>query len=144
MQIQELAKRLQKFDLEKELANLVRRTDNEIIDLNTDAQLFDKGIDSTGQSLPGTYAPFTIEIKSALGQPTDRITLKDTGDFHDSFFLKGSGFPFEVDASDSKRNELVSEWGEDIFGLTEENQSSWNDDHLEDVQNIFKKALGIL
>ena len=136
--------RIKTFDFDKAILKVVKDNDNIAIDLNTDAQLFDKGIDSKGNLLPGPYAPFTIDIKSIKGQPTDRITLRDTGDFHDSFFLKANSFPVEVDASDPKTAELKSEWGEDIFGLTGESQSELNDHILPDIQNVYKKALGLL
>ena len=47
-------------------------------------QLFTTGEDGDGVSL-GNYSPITIKIKKRKGQPTDRITLKDTGAFYDSY-----------------------------------------------------------
>ena len=132
---------LKKFDLEKELLRVVKDNERVIIDLNTEDQLFQKGIDSKGNVLPGPYAPFTIEIKRAKGQPTDRITLKDEGDFHGSFFVDAGSFPIRIDASDSKRNKLVAEWGEDIFGLTPESMTELRKDVLPDLQIIQRAKL---
>lgn len=55
-----------------------------LIFLITEKQLFEKGEDGNGNSL-GEYSPFTIEIKRAKNQPFDRVTLRDKGDFYESF-----------------------------------------------------------
>jgi len=136
-------KKVKAFDFEKAILKVVKDNDNIAIDLNTDNQLFDKGIDSTGSLLPGPYAPMTIEIKSILGQPIDRITLRDTGDFHDGFFMDASKFPLVIDSSDSKTSELKSEWGEDIFGLTDESQTEFNEQILPGIQDSLRKGIGI-
>lgn len=136
-------KSLKNFDVEKAMLKVVKDNDNIAIDLNTDSQLFDKGIDSKGNSLPGPYAPFTIDEKKVKNQPTDRITLRDTGEFHDGFFMRTTSFPIEIDSSDSKTGELKSQWGDDIFGLTNESQSEFNDHILPDVQDAYKRGLGI-
>ena len=61
-----------------------------IIELNTIDQLYNRGQDSTGDSI-GEYETATIygtsKFKGKLekGQPIDRVTLKDTGAFYESF-----------------------------------------------------------
>jgi len=37
---------------------------------------------------PNVYAYYTIMIKEMLGDPTDRVTLRDTGKFHQSLQVK--------------------------------------------------------
>ena len=59
-----------------------KETQDFLIDVLQD-QLFTTGEDGKGLSL-GDYSPVTIQIKRAKGQPTDRITLKDTGEFYKS------------------------------------------------------------
>ncbi len=100
-----------------------------IIKLNTKDQLFKKGIDSTGKSLKeigGDYSPFTKKRKSAKGQPTNRVTLKDTGKFHKSFGVipDFSGFTILSDpikVSDGFQTNLFDRWGGNVEGLTTEN-----------------------
>jgi len=46
-------------------------------------QLYELGLQADG-SPTGDYSPVTVKIKEASGQPTDHITLKDTGDFYNS------------------------------------------------------------
>jgi hypothetical protein len=98
-----------------------------IIDLNTEEQLFEKGIDSLGASL-GDYAATTIEGtanfegKKDKGQRFDHITLKDTGEFYKSFAIKvkNGGFLIVADGRKEDTN-LLEEYGKEILGLTDEN-----------------------
>ena len=139
-------KKIKAFDFEKEILKVAKDNDNVAIDLNTDSQLGEQGIDSKGSLLTGPYAPFTIDSKrglSGFGGVTDHITLYQTGDFHEGFFMQASSFPITISSTDSKTNELKSEWGEDIFGLTDESQSEFNAHILPDVQESLRKGVGI-
>ena len=105
-------------------AQIIIENDHVIIDMNTDDQLFEKGIDSKGRRLADSdpYSPFTVGIKKLKGQPTNRVTLKDTGDFHASFKAKKNGSTVTIGADDSKTRDLVDRYGKEIFGLIEENE----------------------
>jgi hypothetical protein len=110
-----------------------------IIDLNTEGQLFEKGIDSLGASLQGKsgvnwlvdgeYAPFTVAEKQRKGQRYDHPTLKNKGDFYKSFALKvqNGGFlmtaNFNVTSDEGLGANLldVMKNGEKVVGLTDEN-----------------------
>jgi len=104
-----------------------------IISLNTEDQLFEKGINSKGVSLKeiggndftaSGYSPVTIEIKRRKGGKSGRITnitLYDTGDYYDSHEVEVDESGFEIDANPIKEDtNLFEEWGEDIVGLTDE------------------------
>ncbi len=110
-------------------------TDNEftdyIIELNTQYQLYTLGINAKGERLDdiaGGYSPYTIEQKEKKGQPTDRVTLKDTGEFYASFRVKwlaaGDG-AMQITANTIKdQTDLIKEWGKDILGLDDESLSN--------------------
>ena len=108
--------------LKAENLRIVKESESEILDLNRKDQLFDKGIDRDGDRL-GSYTPTTVQIKQQKGQPFDRTTLFDTGDFYNSFKLKIQGFgdKLNIFATDVKTRPLVIKYGA-IFGLTKENQ----------------------
>lgn len=99
--------------------------DNEayIVDLNAEEQLYEQGVNNLGVSISdyAPYSPVTIEIKKAKGQPTNRVTLRDEGDFESSFFLEVGQNQFEIKASDWKTEELIKRYGRQILGLTNEN-----------------------
>jgi hypothetical protein len=90
----------------------------QILELNK-KQLEDKGIDSHGIKLP----PYSIgykKIRAAKGLPTDRMTLKFEGDFHDAFYQLVFDQFTEIGSRDTKAESLEKRYG-DIFGLTDEN-----------------------
>ena len=94
-----------------------------IIDTNTDNQLFEQGINSLGVNISdyAPYSPITITIKQSKGQPTNRVTLKDEGDFYSSFYLDVNNEQFEIKATDEKTDALIKKYGKDILGLTDDN-----------------------
>lgn len=114
--------------------NFIRRIilDNEacIIDMNAQEQLYERGINRLGVKISdyAPYAPLTIEIKKAKGQPTNRVTLRDEGDFESSFYFEVGDTQFEIRASDPKTEELIKKYGRQILGLTDENLEEliWN------------------
>lgn len=108
-------------------------SDNEtkILDLNR-RQLF-AGNDANGNEIIPFYTDFTIEKKIEKGQPIDRVTLLDTGDFYNSIFLNPFGNEFEFDARDIKTSDLKEKYGNDILGIA-------NDD-LDDAAELIKDSL---
>lgn len=93
-----------------------------IVYLNTQFQLFD-GVNAKGVPLDdigGSYAESTIKRKKRKGQPTDRVTLKDTGDFYKTFSVDVFDDELYIEASTIKRGgNLVDRWGNDLIGLTD-------------------------
>jgi hypothetical protein len=126
--IQQLEELEDKLDVNKALDFSVDSDIQElIIELNQE-QLYNLGEDSEGKSL-GTYAPTTVMIKQAQGVPTDRITLKDTGDFYSSFKVFYSNGEIFIDADGQKDDtNLFDEYGEDILGLNDANMSIFIDE----------------
>lgn len=105
------------------IKRIVQENEAFIVDMNTEDQLYEKGVNNLGVSIDdfAPYANLTIEIKEVKGQPTDRVTLRDEGDFHSSFFLDIGDTQFEVKASDPKTGKLIKKYGRQILGLTQEN-----------------------
>lgn len=120
--------------------------DNEayIVDLNAQDQLYEEGINRLGVSIMdyAPYRPLTIAIKEQKGQPTNRVTLRDTGDFESSFYLEVSNKQFEVKASDWKTEALIKKYGRQILGLTDENISSLIWDYI--YPDIIEKAREVI
>ena len=94
----------------------------EIIRINTEEQLYEDGVDSLGRSL-GDYSVFTIQEKKSNGQRYDHVTLKDSGDFYDSFTVRVTNDGWAQDADDSSKYDepLFEVWGIDVLGITDEN-----------------------
>lgn len=120
--------------------------DNEayIVDLNAQDQLYEEGINRLGVSIMdyAPYRPLTIAIKEQKGQPTNRVTLRDTGDFESSFYLEVNDKQFEVKASDWKTEALIKKYGRQILGLTDENISSLIWDYI--YPDLIEKAREVI
>lgn len=97
---------------------------DEMIRINTEDQLEEEGIDSLGRKL-GDYAPSTIAYKRRKGQRYDHVTLKDEGDFYNSFNVKVNVNEIIIDADDSSKynKPLFEVWGVDVLGLTDDNMN---------------------
>lgn len=109
-------------DYYKEIILILESLAFDIADTNAD-QMF-AGLRADDTEIEPAYKPFTIAIKKEKGQPTDRVTLKDTGEFHRSIFVKFEGDKIIIDSDSDLRNKLVDKYGATIFGLTKQNKQA--------------------
>ena len=147
--IKSLTKKVAELDegviLNKLIANAeVRKF---ILNLNTNDQLFNKGIDSQNRSL-GIYTPFTVNDKQQRGVPVPsdfHITLFDTGQFYSTFvIIPGKDF-FEIDANPIREDtNLFEQYGEEIVGLNDENLQKVIDLFRETISLRVREQLGLL
>lgn len=114
-----------------------------IIDLNTQKQLKQKGINSKGDllsSVGGRYSPVTMSMggkKSAY-----LVDLHDTGDFYRSFQVIVSPGQVEIVADTIKDDDdLTVRWGDDILGLTEKNMQVLQDFAVLAYQDLIRKKI---
>ena len=115
MTLREFYKKLQNLDVDKLQNQVLEDNANVYADANA-VQQFNTGLKADGTPI-GQYSPFTIREKMRKGQPTDRMTLEDTKDFHKGFYGKLQGDNISISSNDTKTTELISRYGEDIFGL---------------------------
>lgn len=124
LSIRNLAYRLRKFDevLGKELVKLVLAHEEDVISAITEDQLYDKGINGDEVEIMSyrPYAPSTIKRKKKKGQPTNRVTLKDTGKWYKSLKLIYDIDGFYIVSTDDKHKYLKERYGEKILKLTRE------------------------
>ena len=90
-----------------------------IIDMNI-SQLYDSGERRDGKRITPEYAPETVAIKKKKGQPTNRVTLRDTFEWQASFWVQYYPDGFEIKASDWKTERLTQKYGDEILGLQDE------------------------
>lgn len=104
------------------MREVLKATENKILSWNADTQLYEQGVNALGVSIDSykPYTDLTIEIKKEKGQPYDRVTLRDTGDFEWSFYLQIDDDRFFIYSKDEKTEKLVKKYGKNIFGLTPE------------------------
>ncbi len=123
---------------------IVRDNDNILIDMNAQDQLYAKGVNRLGVRIDEyqPYRPLTIQVKIEKRQPYDRVTLKDTGEFYDSFYVDTAEDRFYIKASDGKTNWLIKKYGAEIFGLTNDSLAEFINDYVKDeAYNRVKEIL---
>lgn len=100
----------------------LEQNQQKIVEANAE-QLYEYGINSLGIRIDTyqPYTPYTVRIKQEKGQPYDRVTLRDTGDFQKSFEVVFEPVGFYITATDYKTQDLIDKYGAKIFGLTKEN-----------------------
>lgn len=112
-----------------------------VIDLNTIDQLYNEGIDSRGVSL-GDYTAYTKSLKQQKGERYDHITLKDTGEFYNSFRIIFTGDALQIIANPIKDDtNLFKEFGIDIVGLTEDSMAVVTTKALQLIKPYIKQQL---
>ena len=117
------------------------------------------GINSKGENITPPYTERTIEIKERKGQPSERVTLNDTGDYYEGMYLDivdneivvmnhdAEGVVPNVEKSSSVDStmpvslQLLAKYGDDVLGLDEVSQQQYVDNALIDAmrENFTEK-----
>lgn len=100
-----------------DLTKAINSNERVLLEIQTQEQLFKKGQGVDSISLYPSYASSTIRQKKKKGQPFDRVTLKDTGDFYNSISIKTQGQQMIITASVSYTQYLLSKYGNSVFGI---------------------------
>jgi hypothetical protein len=140
--LDELARGLLKLPQALELATEQVVRDNTAFLEDANTEQLSQGKDSTGKELTPEYADLTRTLKEIKGQPTDRVTLRDKGDFYTSIVAKLGGKQFEMVATDPKTDELQQKYGEEIVGLTESTLEEFRQDYV--LPELHQKTRSIL
>jgi hypothetical protein len=92
-------------------------------------QLFNEGVEGYD------YSDVTVTIKKRKGQPSDRVTLLDKGDFYDSFTIEATRDAFIIDADDEKN-------GNNLFDkYDEEKVITFNEESLSEIREFYENRL---
>jgi len=107
-----------------------------IIQLNQEFQL------QLGVLADNTQLPFYSEVsQSVYGKPNSRWTLKDTGEFYESFkVISVSQSGLVIDADDQKEDKRLSEYGA-ILGLNDENMARLKDFVIPTIRKYLKELI---
>lgn len=121
MTLHSLQRKLDGFDIHEEVQEALIEVSGEMITLNQ-GQMF-IGVRADGTEITPTYSDLTIELKEQKGQPSDRVTLHDTGEFWDDMFAQINAADYELGSANEKTAKLEKKYGKKIFGLTKESRS---------------------
>ena len=107
-------------------------------------QLYEQGINRIGVKL-SDFAPYsetTVMLKRIKGDPYDRVTLRDDGDFHGEWKVEADDKGFKLTTSDWKEELLGRHYGKEIYGLTEENAQEFTTEYIKpDLLRITREIL---
>lgn len=95
----------------------MKETKERIADLNAEQMV--AGIRSDGSEILPSYTDLTIYLKEQKGQITDRVTLRDTGEFQAAITTEITETHVITDSDDPKAEKLQKKYGKKIFGLSE-------------------------
>src|SRR5678815_2088962 len=108
---------------EKAILEIVTKHEATLVDYNI-AQMME-GERSDGSEILPEYTPLTVAIKNAKGQPSDRVTLRDEGDFQQEMFAETKQFPVEIMSTNWKEAKLIRKYGDRIFGINEKHKTEF-------------------
>lgn len=132
--VRNLVYRLRKFKsiLDQELKDEILRHEDVIVEMITQNQLYELGIEGRGTEIMSymPYRPRTAKKKIKKGQPTNRVTLKDTGSFYASLHVEFDNEGFYVTSTQDKAKFLLKKYGKTIFRLTDNNLKILLDEYI--------------
>lgn len=111
----DLMKRLEKIKIMEIAAQTMEDTRSDFIEWQKE-QLY-TGKTRTGAKIKPKYRMRTVRYKIKKGQPYDRVTLKDRGDFYNAIFVDVREVTYVVDSHDWKSYKLQAKYSENIFLL---------------------------
>jgi hypothetical protein len=123
-----IARNVKKLNEDKAFQKVIRNPaiQLEAIRLNRDEQLFKRGVDVFGVSMrsqyargSNVYADRTIVLKREKNQPTDRVTLRDTGAMYNTFKTKIVGDELMLDVNSIKEGKDLQKSFGQFVGLDE-------------------------
>ena len=102
--------------------DILENEEKEMAEINREQ--LDDGEYTTGNDITPAYTSLTVSIKKAKGQRFDKVTLRDTGNFHNSISYDVVDNSVIISASDSKTAKLNRKYrrkkGREIYGLQPE------------------------
>jgi hypothetical protein len=143
MNIEKKIKRLQSINIEDVLDLAVRDNEKAMLDLNRE-QMYEQGVMNVKTEKREIYSPSTVrQKKTAPFNKTSHVTLKWTGEFHESLKL----FIFKAFYIISSKDLKWSRWLEpnerfaNALGLTEESMGKFRSLVKPSFIRILKKEL---
>lgn len=118
-------------DLEIQAAEVVRENSNILIDMNTEK--LKEGKTSTEDNIsPSYYSDDYAQMKNDMN-PRPGFGVPDLfleGDFQERFFVEDVEMGWQIDSKNEKRNMLLSKYGEDVLGNTEQDEREFNEEYI--------------
>ena len=132
------------FNIEPTMQKTIQNNETYIVKKNA-GQMF-SGIRADNKPIKPSYAMATIEYKKKKQQPFNRVTLRDSGDFHFKHlkvFARRTDFVIDTSLTGSRPYGFLmskNRYGEEILGLTPDNlQDLAKTKVIPAIEKLFKK-----
>ena len=131
-----------KNSINKSIQNSISTNKAVLIEQQTNGQ-FDKGQDSQGIQFVPQYAFSTKVAKRRKGQPTDRVTLKDTGKLYNNIEIQAQTTQAIISANVEYFKYLVTHYDKNtILGIqTEAMKDFLKEFTLPEIEKNFKTII---
>lgn len=117
-------------EIESQAYKIIAEIQETILDIVREKQLYKKGISGLGARLVPPYTNYTKALKRIKGQPTNRVTLKDTGDFYQEMYVTARDGKYFITSSDWKTPHLEEKYGAAIMAVTDDNNKIINEEEI--------------
>lgn len=142
--IQALLDAVRQINLREEVPKIIEQTSYEITALNQQ-QLY-SGLDSKGNKI-GKYKSNSYATKKSAKNSKPGFGVPDlfvTGTFYKGMGVVVKGDTFENNSVDIKTSKLIEEYGEGIFGLTDESKAEYAQNTLfEGIKKYITSKTGL-
>lgn len=104
-----------------------------VVDMVFEEQLYTQGVNRNNVPIMDyqPYSPATEWYKQQKRQPYDRVTLRDSGDFHSGGQLERlDDLRAEIISTDSKSEFLQDKYGKEILGLIPDNMTEIRQEYV--------------
>ena len=116
-----ILKKLESIDVLKSAQSAIQETSDDMVFIQRN-QLF-RGERPDGQKVFPEYTPLTKFLKAQKGQPFDRVTRRDTGDYYRGIEVEVKGELFKIESIDWKAERLNEKYGD--IGLSKSSKESY-------------------
>ena len=130
--------------MDKITIDVIKDNSKFILDENR-SQLMD-GLDKEGKEIIPEYTPTTVKIKREKGQITDHVTLRDTGEWHNSLFLDVKDKEIITDSDHYLTDELLKKYDRNmntILGIPETSKTKINSTLMDRLIFIFRQMTNL-
>jgi phage gpG-like protein len=131
-----------KASINTSIQTSINKNKDVLIEQQTEGQM-DKGKDANNISFVPKYAKSTRDYKKLKGQPTDRVTLKDTGKLYDSIEIQANTTQAVISTNVNYFQFLVAHYiNNQILGINEEGTKLFLDKYtIPEIEKNFKAII---
>lgn len=123
--VAEMMRRINAVDIDTIVEDSIEATKGDLLEQNR--QQMNAGQTKENKAITPLYAPSTVTRKKKLGQPYDRVTLKDKGELYDKMAAQVDNEQVIIGSGAEHAKYLEEKYGIQIFGVGSDFKIKYND-----------------